>query len=305
MDNRPMHEGEGKTRITRVGPLTKRDVNQPGCLVLIYPPGADMGKRFELELDETVIGRGADSDLQVDRDSVSRKHAKVVRTPTGFLVTDLGSTNGTYVNDAPVQEQVLRDGDKLKIGNTIFKFLSGGNIESDYHEEIYRMTIIDGLTGANNKRSFIEHLDREMARCLRHARPLSLCMLDIDHFKSINDQYGHLTGDHVLRELARRLQGRTRKEEIFARYGGEEFVVLLPEADHAAALTVAEQMRVLIEREHFFFDGDEMAVTISLGVATLEPTGENEPKPDPDVFIKAADDNLYKAKRAGRNRVVG
>jgi diguanylate cyclase (GGDEF)-like protein len=296
--------GEGKTRITRVGPLVKRDANQPGCLVLIYPPGPDMGKRFELELDETTIGRGADTDLQVDRDSVSRKHAKVIRTPTGFIVKDLGSTNGTYVNDAPVQEQLLKDGDKVKIGNTIFKFLSGGNIESDYHEEIYRMTIVDGLTGAHNKRSFLEHLERELARCLRHARPLSLCMLDIDHFKSINDQYGHLTGDHVLRELARRLQGRTRKEEVFARYGGEEFVVLLPEADLRAALNVGEQMRLLVERDHFFFDGDEIAVTISVGVATLDPA-VGEPKADPDLFIKAADENLYKAKRAGRNRVIG
>src|SRR5512137_866852 len=203
-----MNDGEGKTRITRIGPLTKpRTDSEAGCLVLIYPAGPDMGKRFELELDEMIIGRGADTDLQVDRDSVSRRHAKIVRTAGGFLVKDLGSTNGTYVNDAPVQEQALRDGDKVKIGNTIFKFLTGGNIESDYHEEIYRMTIIDGLTTSYNKRCFLEHLDRE-------------------HFKAVNDQYGHLTGDHVLREVARRLQARTRKEEVFARYGGEEFVVL-------------------------------------------------------------------------------
>jgi two-component system cell cycle response regulator len=298
--------GESKTRITRVGPLKKRNENEPACLILIYPPGSDMGKRFELELDETVIGRGADTDLQVDRDSVSRRHAKLVRTEAGFVVNDLGSTNGTYVNDQPVQEQILRDGDKVKIGNTIFKFLTGGNIESDYHEEIYRMTIIDGLTTSYNKRCFLEHLDRELARCQRYSRPLSLCMLDIDHFKAVNDQYGHLTGDHVLREVARRLQARTRKEEVFARYGGEEFVVLLPEADHDCACAVGEQLRQIIEREHFFFDGDEIAVTISVGVATVNPgaTPDNV-RPDPQAFIRAADENLYRAKRAGRNRVVG
>ena len=301
MDN----AGEGKTRITRVGPLTKRSANEPACLVLIYPPGGDRGKRFELVLDELVIGRGGDSDLQVDRDSVSRKHAKLVRTPNGFAVQDLGSTNGTYVNDQPIQEQLLRDGDKLKIGNTIFKFLTGGNIESDYHEEIYRMTIIDGLTGAYNKRCFHEHLERELARCQRYSRPLSLCMLDIDHFKAINDQYGHLTGDHVLRELARRLQARTRKEEVFARYGGEEFVLLLPEADHESSCAVGEQLRQLVEREHFFFDGDEITVTISVGVATLEPSNAPDFKADADAFIKAVDDNLYRAKRGGRNRVIG
>jgi two-component system, cell cycle response regulator len=302
-----MTDGEGKTRITRIGPLTKpRADSEVGCLVLIYPAGPDMGKRFELELDEMIIGRGADTDLQVDRDSVSRRHAKIIRTPSGFLVKDLGSTNGTYVNDQPAQEQDLRDGDKVKIGNTIFKFLSGGNIERDYHEEIYRMTIVDGLTGAYNKRAFLEHCEREAFRALRHARPLSLCMIDIDRFKAINDQYGHLTGDHVLKELARRIMARTRKEEIFARYGGEEFVVLLPEADREAAVTLAEQLRVLVEREDFLFDGDTIHVTISVGVATIDPAAvTSDAKPEIDAFIKAADDNLYRAKRSGRNRVVG
>jgi two-component system, cell cycle response regulator len=303
MDN----SGEGKTRVTKIGPVIKsREGGEAtGCLVLIYPPGPDMGKRFELDRDEVIIGRGADTDLQVDRDSVSRRHAKVVRTTIGFLVSDLGSTNGTYVNDQPVSEQALKDGDMVKIGNTIFKFLSGGNIERDYHEEIYRMTIIDGLTGAFNKRYFVEHLEREMARCQRYLRPLSLCMVDIDHFKSINDQYGHLTGDHVLKELARRLRGRIRREEIFARYGGEEFVVLLPESDHTGAMALAEQLRLLIERDKFFFDEDQIAVTISLGVATLDPSQGADSKADVDSFIRCADENLYKAKRAGRNRVVG
>jgi two-component system cell cycle response regulator len=302
-----MTESEGKTRITRIGPLTKqRSDSEVGCLVLIYPAGPDMGKRFELELDEMIIGRGADTDLQVDRDSVSRRHAKIVRTPAGFLVKDLGSTNGTYVNDQPVQEQSLQDGDKLKIGNTIFKFLSGGNIERDYHEEIYRMTIVDGLTGAFNKRSFLEHCERETARALRYGRPLSLCMIDIDHFKAINDQYGHLTGDHVLKELARRILQRIRKEEIFARYGGEEFVVLLPESDRDGALAMAEQVRLLVERDDFLFDGDRIHVTISVGVATIDPAANGPDfRPEIDQFIKAADENLYKAKRGGRNRVVG
>jgi two-component system, cell cycle response regulator len=302
-----MDVGDGKTRITKIGPVAKTGTaNEVGCLVMIYPPGPDMGKRFELETDEVIIGRGSDTDLQVDRDSVSRRHARVSRSPGGFLVQDLGSTNGTYVNDQPVQEQALRDGDMVKIGNTIFKFLSGGNIERDYHEEIYRMTIVDGLTGAFNKRYFLEHLEREMARCQRYARPLSLCMLDIDHFKAINDQYGHLTGDHVLKELARRLRARTRKEEIFARYGGEEFVLLLPESDHEGSCALAEQLRLLIEQEKFYFDEDEIHVTISLGVATLEPqSGGGEIKLDPDGFLRSADENLYRAKRAGRNQVVG
>jgi hypothetical protein len=160
--------------------------------------------------------------VQVDRDSVSRRHARVFRTGEQWMVEDLGSTNGSYVNDVPVQRSVLRDNDFLKIGAAIFKFLSGVGVEASYYEEIYRMTIIDGLTGAHNKRYFIEFLDREMARCARYGRPLSLVMFDIDHFKKINDQHGHLTGDHVLKEIAKRLHARIRREGL-ARCSGEEF----------------------------------------------------------------------------------
>ena len=289
-----------KTRITEIrGPAKPEGASGQACLVLIYPAGADLGKRYELAGLEIVIGRGADCDIQVDRDSVSRRHAKVERAGQGWRVVDLGSTNGTYVNDNPVSERTLDDGDLVKIGNAIFKFLTGGNIENAYHEEIYQMTIIDGLTRAHNKRYFIENLDRELARCGRNRRPVSLVMFDIDHFKKINDTHGHLTGDHVLKELAGRVRTRIRKEEIFARYGGEEFVVLLPEAANANAIEFAEQLRRLVERQTFEFEGDSIPVTISCGVATV---AEEMPS---EGFIKIADENLYKAKRNGRNKVVG
>jgi pSer/pThr/pTyr-binding forkhead associated (FHA) protein len=139
-----------KTRITQIRPVEKQAADsEQACLVLIYPAGAELGKRYELGgTSEVTIGRGADCDIQVDRDSVSRKHAKVLKAGSGWKVCDLGSTNGSYVNDNQITDHGLRDGDLLKIGNAIFKFLIGGNIESAYHEEIYRMTIIDGLTQA-------------------------------------------------------------------------------------------------------------------------------------------------------------
>jgi diguanylate cyclase (GGDEF)-like protein len=216
------------------------------------------------------------------------------------LVEDLGSTNGSYVNDNPVTKAPLRDGDFLKIGAAIFKFLTGANVEVSYHEEIYRMTIVDALTGTHNKRYFIEFLDREMARCARYGRPLSLVMFDIDHFKKINDQHGHLTGDHVLKEIAKRLHARIRREELLARYGGEEFAAVLPETGKEGALEFGEQIRQLVAREPFEFEGDSLPVTISVGVATLD----GEPLDAPS-FIRVADENLYKAKRGGRNKVVG
>ncbi|HUQ08228.1 MAG TPA: GGDEF domain-containing protein [Kofleriaceae bacterium] len=291
---------EWKTRITKVQVVKPRVDSGEACLVLVYPPGPDMGKRFPLQRNEVVLGRGSDCDIQVDRDSVSRRHARVFRNGEQWMVEDLGSTNGSYVNDVPVQRSILRDSDFLKIGAAIFKFLSGAGVEAAYHEEIYRMTIIDGLTGAHNKRSFLEFLEREIARCARHRRPLSLLMFDIDHFKTINDTHGHLTGDYVLKEMSKRLLGRIRREELLARYGGEEFACVLPETDNAGAMIFGEQIRRLVADEVFEYEGDRFPVTISVGVATVE--GEDV---DTTAFIKMADDNLYRAKREGRNKVIG
>jgi two-component system cell cycle response regulator len=199
-----------------------------------------------------------------------------------------------------VTRSVLRDADFLKIGAAIFKFLSGTGVEASYYEEIYRMTIVDGLTGAYNKRYFLEFLEREIARCARYRRPLSLLMFDIDHFKAINDKHGHLTGDYVLREMSRRLLSRIRREELLARYGGEEFAAVLPETDLTGARTFGEQVRRIVCDQSFEYEGDTFPVTISVGVATVE--GEDI---DVSSFIKQADDLLFRAKREGRNRVLG
>ncbi|HEY8145024.1 MAG TPA: FHA domain-containing protein, partial [Kofleriaceae bacterium] len=136
---------EWKTRITKVQVLKPKVSDGEGCLVLIYPPGPDMGRRWPLGTDEIVVGRGSDCDIQIDRDSVSRRHARVYRVDDQWFVEDLGSTNGSYINDVPIQRSPLRDGDFVKIGSAIFKFLYGSGVETSYHEEIYRMTIIDGL----------------------------------------------------------------------------------------------------------------------------------------------------------------
>ncbi len=292
---------EWKTRITKVQLVKPKGQSGEACLVLIYPPGPTMGKKFPLDVDEIVVGRGSECDIQIDRDSVSRRHARVYRTASGWEVEDLGSTNGSYINDVPVDRSPLRDSDFLKVGAAIFKFLSGDGVESSYHEEIYRLTIIDALTGAHNKRYFLEFLDREIARCTRYGRPLSLLMFDIDHFKKVNDKHGHLTGDFVLRELSRRLLRRVRKEELLARYGGEEFVAVLPETGHPGAMEFAEQVRMLVADEPFEYENDSFTVTISIGVSTIEGTQPMESS----GFVKMADDNLYRAKRGGRNCVVG
>ena len=287
-----------KTVVTAVSRISDRPPTREACLVVIH--GLDLGKRYGLEQTTLIMGRAANADIHIDQEAVSRNHCKLVNTGETVVVRDLGSTNGTYINDQLVEERVLRDGDFLKVGRCIFKFLSGDNIESAYHEEIYRLTTIDGLTQIFNKRYFLDALDREMGRAQRYRRDLSLIMFDIDHFKSVNDTYGHLAGDYVLKQLAVAIMGRIRREDILARYGGEEFAIILPEIDKENAIHFGEKIRHLAQETVFIFDNTEIPVTLSIGVCTLRPDIL-----DPPAFIRLVDENLYQAKNTGRNRVVG
>jgi diguanylate cyclase (GGDEF)-like protein len=201
------------------------------------------------------------------------------------------------VNDELIEEYQLRRGDQIKIGDTIFKYLSGSDVEAQYHETIYRMTIMDGLTNVHNKRYLLETLERELPRAIRHQRPLSLCMFDLDHFKQVNDTYGHIAGDYVLKEVASVVRSRLRPDDVIARYGGEEFAVLLPETDLKGAQAIAEELRKLIAERVFEFEGERIPVTVSIGCTQLR--GED----DAMKLVKAADVKLYEAKRGGRNRV--
>jgi two-component system cell cycle response regulator len=286
-----------KTVVTVISRISEKPVGKEACVVVIY--GMDLGKKYNLDQPAMIIGRSSKSEIQVDQESVSRNHAKIINTGKSIILRDLGSTNGTYVNDELIDEYVLRDGDFIKIGRTIFKFLSGNNIENSYHEEIYRLTTIDGLTQIYNKRYFLETLEREISRAHRYRRELSLIMFDIDHFKKINDTYGHLAGDYVLKQLAGVIKSRIRREDIMARYGGEEFAIILPEIDMFNAGQFAEKIRKLVEKTIFKFEDTRIPVTISVGVCCLLQENQN-----PVDFIKLADDKLYQAKNNGRNQVV-
>jgi diguanylate cyclase (GGDEF)-like protein len=291
-------QGKNKTVVTVVSRVSEKPVAKEACLVVIY--GMDLGKKFNLNQPSLTLGRSSKSDVQVDQESVSRSHAKIINTGKTIILRDLGSTNGTYVNDELIDEYVLRDGDFIKIGRTIFKFLSGNNIENAYHEEIYRLTTVDGLTQIYNKRYFLETLEREISRAHRYHRDLSLIMFDIDYFKKVNDTHGHLAGDAVLKQLASVLKARIRREDIMARYGGEEFAIICPEIGVSNALTFAEKVRKLIEKTPFKFEDQNIPVTVSVGVAAVGAGVQNAID-----FIKLADDKLYQAKIEGRNRVCG
>jgi len=271
------------------------------CLVHIYPTGPAMGTRYPLGTHELVLGRGEDCDIRIQDHSVSRRHVRIETTPEGYFVCDLRSTNGTFVNDNQIDSTcLLQDGDYLRVGNCIYRYLAGGNIEAEYHEEIYRLTILDGLTQIHNRRYLVEFLEREVVRSQRHDRPLSVLMVDIDKFKSINDSHGHLCGDFVLRELANIVRGSVRKEDLFARYGGEEFAVVLVETNREGAVGVAERIRQSVAEHPFRFEATPVNLTISIGVATTS----GDLSMTPAALLKAADENLLTAKRDGRNRVV-
>lgn len=267
------------------------------CLVVIY--GAELGRKYHIDGREMTIGRGTLNDICVSQDSVSRTHATLRVEDHGVKIRDNESTNGTYVNDHKIHEAWLKDGDLIKIGRAIFKFLSGDNIESLYHEEIYRLSTVDGLTQIFNKRYFLETLERELSRARRYDRPLALVMFDIDHFKQCNDTFGHRAGDFVLREVADVVRERARKVDVLARYGGEEFAMILPEIDIRGATAFAEKIRAMIAESKFMFEGRMIPVTISIGVSELTADIATY-----DDLIKRADARLYKAKQTGRNRVV-
>lgn len=290
---------ETTTSVTPIRVEAKAEGGVVGDAVLVVIYGPDLGRRIALGFGNFDIGRSSKSDLPLDQESVSRNHARITRARDSWTLRDMGSTNGTYVNDLPIQERALKDGDQIKIGRSILKFMTGGNIEASYHEEIYRLMTVDGLTQLFNRRYFNEALEREIGRARRYSRPLSLLLFDLDHFKKKNDEFGHVAGDALLKQLAVSVKPKLRKEDIFARVGGEEFAIILPEVDLEGAKLAAEKVRKIVEETKFNFDDTDIPCTVSVGIAIT--TAEID---EPKKLYAAADQALYKAKEAGRNRIA-
>jgi diguanylate cyclase (GGDEF)-like protein len=269
------------------------------CLVTIYP--ADMlGGTLELGNEPVTIGRASTCQVHLANDSISRTHARIERTEFGYTIHDLGSTNGTYVNDEKVASAPLAAGDRIHIGNHILKFLSSSDIEAQYHETVFKIVTSDGLTGAYNKRYLLDVLQREVGRAQRFSRSMAMLMMDLDHFKSVNDRYGHLAGDAVLQEFGRRVNQIVRSDDIFARYGGEEFALVVSETTPEEAFDVAERIRAAMAAEPVTTDTDLVEVTVSIGLTVYD----GKQPCTPLQLIRRADMKLYEAKNAGRNRIV-
>lgn len=275
------------------------NASAPCMLVRIYPV-AGVEEPIELTAEPQLVGRDVLCSLQLNDDSVSRRHAILERVDDKCLVADLNSTNGTYVNEQRITgSHALAAGDRVRFGNQIFKFLSADGIEAQYHEVVFKMMTTDGLTGAYNKRYFLETLERELQQSRRSVSPLCVMMLDLDKFKAVNDTHGHLAGDAVLVEFARRAQGVLRSGELLARYGGEEFIMLLTRTSLEEAVQVAERVRQAISAAPVSFANKSIPVTVSIGVSCFNGRLHTSAT----QLLAQADELLYEAKRKGRNRV--
>lgn len=278
--------------------ISRAKRTQPS-LVLIA--GKPLGKRFPITPPQIIIGRSSEVEVSIDSQNISRRHALIKIDGSKIILEDLDSTNGTFVNDLKITHPVvLKEGDHIRCGKTIFKFLPKGSKEAFYHEDIHGLAHTDGLTKVFNKMYFLDCLRIEYARARNLGGDLTVIMIDIDHFKDINDTCGHHAGDYILQEVCKIIKEKIlRAEDQIGRYGGEEFAVLLGDTPLQEGIEVAQRVRGAIESYNFDFENKKIEVTISAGVSTLSPDDE-----DSIELIRRADEALYDAKRSGRNRVI-
>jgi diguanylate cyclase (GGDEF)-like protein len=288
---------EDRTQVHTIPPLEPEGpVHRTAALICIS--GRSIGQMFLLSKEETTIGRAPECDVFLDDEGVSRHHAKIIRQDDSLIVMDLGSTNGTYNEGERIQVLTLIDGSKVQVGTaTILQFRYQDQREMQFHALMQTFKTHDPMTEAYNKRAFLTEIEKEAGFAKRHNQPLSLVMFDLDHFKRVNDTYGHQAGDLVLRSVARKVTETIRKEDIFARYGGEEFAILLRNTAIEGAFIIAERIRRAIEDLEVTHNGRRIPCTVSIGLARLDETISR-----PADLIEAADERLYQAKRKGRNR---
>lgn len=269
---------------------------------LTFIKGPRLGQLLPLDKEKMTVGRSPDCDLWIEDSAISRQHFCLFIKGNRVEIEDLESTNGTYVNGEPVKKALLADGDKIQISReTLFELTFLDESRSLSEKKLYEMGVMDPVTNVYNKRYFLDRLKEEFSFASRKkGGELALIMFDIDHFKNLNDTFGHLAGDLVLQKMCAEVSKAIRTGDLIARYGGEEFVIVMREAPAKRAVETAERIRALVEAQKISYEGKNVAVTISCGVAVFEPGMKNY-----DALISEADKRLYLSKEGGRNRVTG
>jgi two-component system, cell cycle response regulator len=296
-------EDEGEA--TRVTNLTNLEAElkarrQQVSAFLVVLTGTNVGEMHKIEGPETIVGRAGSANLRLNDDGISRRHCRVLQLGGRMILEDLGSANGTLINGEAVQHQELQDGDKIQLGaTTVLKFTYQDKLDETFQQQMYDAALRDGLTRTYNKKFFLDRLETEFAYARRHGAMLSLVMFDVDHFKPVNDNHGHLAGDAVLVHLANVTASMIRTEDVLARYGGEEFAVVCRGIPLLNAGVLGERIRTAVAQASFEYQSLRLPITVSVGVAALLEAEATTPQ----ELIAAADEALYRAKRSGRNRV--
>ncbi|NCN40400.1 GGDEF domain-containing protein [bacterium] len=261
--------------------------------------GDMLGRVFRLKEGTNTIGRQTDNEIIINQRAVSGRHACVKREGSNVILEDLQSTNGTILNTKRIDRpMLLQQDDVIKVGSSVFKYTEN-NLDTAFTESLHQKGTVDELTGVYNKAYLLQSLSQAI-EVAKSGFPLSIVMFDLDHFKKVNDNFGHLAGDYVLKETCRLIKDSViRSEDILGRFGGEEFVLIMPDAKLEVAVGVAERVRKTIEDHLFEHSGKVMPVTTSLGVCTWRPQVKTA-----DDFLEEVDKLLYKSKEGGRNRVT-
>jgi diguanylate cyclase len=276
---------------------------------LVFLSGELIAVPIPLEREEVILGRALEADVRVNDSAVSRRHARINQVfneetrKNDYVLTDFGSRSGTFVNGERVTKETLQHGDKITIGEQILRFDLLDEIDREYQLQIHRLISHDDLTGLLSSRSFFSELRRETARASAENRRFCVLMMDVDHFKAVNDSYGHLTGSKTLEEIGASITSIMRSGDAASRFGGEEFAAFLLDAGVAQGLVAGERIRTAIEDQEYTVirqgkPAGRHKVTISIGVATFP-----DDSADPIELVEMADSALYRAKRLGRNRV--
>ncbi len=274
---------------------------QPEYHILVHVKGTELGRVRTLEQDTILLGRGSDADIWLADDGVSRRHARLVKSGNSYSLIDLGSANGSFVQGERIESRVLKDGDQVQLGpGAIFRYSLTDTNQKAVLEKLYSTSVTDALTGARNREYLDTLLTTELSFAKRHQADLSFILFDLDHFKRVNDTYGHPAGDQVLVEVAQAVQKELRAEDVLCRYGGEEFAIVLRQIPLNGAVCSAERIRQRIESLTIVHDKRELKVTASLGVSTLNEISEVSST----ALMALADQRLYTAKSNGRNQVI-
>ncbi len=269
--------------------------------VLLRMDGVQAGQIVGLEHSPFTVGRHPTNLLRIDEDSISRFHARVVRTGDEYVVEDLGSRNGVFVAGKRVSRAKLEHDSWLQFGPRVsFRFSLTDVREERLLRRLYESSTRDALTGAYNRLHFEERLRAEVAYAVRHRSPLSLLIIDLDHFKRVNDTYGHPAGDAVLKRASEACMRALRTEDVFARFGGEEFAIVLRGIEAKGAARLGERLRQAVCGEVVEHEGQSIKVTMSGGVATFAECTT----PSAEDLVAIADRRLYVSKQRGRNQVT-